>query len=631
MIKKSLTLRVLVVSFLCLAVPLLIDSFVFFKDSYREAIKNAKHDLKEMAGFRTFSLNEIEPVKQTLLSEMIAAFKLGEKIERGETDQMSELIAKVAEDSGEFQVFILGLSEGPTYPILASSVFSMVGEKFTSYDLINEILKMKEGSAIRYEYSEDTHTYTPYYFIGQTIYSPQTKKPVGIIVLSAFVEGALHDILKPDRSQGDIQFALLNKDGIVFAASEPNLAGNYFDNLTESRKHEILETKQLGLSTLPDLPLPVIHGDDPTFFEFVFNDQIQIAYRAYSSGSHLSVLSYAPKVEFFGTAVRRFLLLYSIYGLILIVGGGFTYWLAAFVSRPLTKLSHLMGEVGRGNLSVRFNKEPLGFEINLLGNIFNGTLDNLLENIQRAQDERVEKEIYEREVMIGHEVQKNLLPQEAPNIEGIEIASYYQRAKEVGGDFYGYFEKEWEGEKTLSLFVADAQAKGLSASLYASSIRSLLYTYGSLDPDPSKVLMQTNLAFIEDVSDEKLLMSLFLATLSLESKTLRYACAGQVPALVKRKGGKSIFLKNTSPPIGQRRDALFTSRTIELERGDLVLIYSTSILDGGISEETLANIFEKQTVTSAQECLELIKEEVNPYNGDQNSEDEKIILILKIL
>ncbi len=53
-----------------------------------------------------------------------------------------------------------------------------------------------------------------------------------------------------------------------------------------------------------------------------------------------------------------------------------------------------------------------------------------------------ERELLEQELEVARRIQQASLPQEVPTLEGWEISPYYQPAREVGGDFYDFFELE---------------------------------------------------------------------------------------------------------------------------------------------------------------------------------------------
>jgi len=617
MIKQSFTLRVLVISFLVLAFPLLIDSFIFFQNSYYTAIKDAKMDLREAANFRAFTLTEIQPVKQVLLRELeyFLNFEL-------DSEKLSQELAQLTHDRENFQVFILDLEQNK---IIASSLPAYVGT-------FMQIIKAEEGSFVRYIYSHQEERFIPYTFVFRVIKSDE--KPIGILVVTADVEAQLNAVLSKDEKNKNVKFALLNPDGVAFASTDKTLIGSYFDPLSLERQKEIIASKQV---VLPLASVPVISGDDPLFFEFIFNDQVQIAYRAFTSDFGVSIVAYSSKEEFFEKAIRNFLFIYFVYGLILVIGGGVTYWFSLLISRPLTQLSYLMGEVSEGNLDVRFEREPLGCEINILGGIFNNTLVDLLENIQQAEDERVKKETYQRELAIGRQVQRSLLPSRVPKIKGAQVSGTYLPALEVGGDFYGYmphFAKN--GEETLVITVADAAGKGIFSCLYALSARSLLRSYTSLFDHPGEVLSLTNNAFMEDTGDTGMFVTMFTGIYHIESKILTYYSCGHVPPIVRRADGYLVTLEHSGMALGLKESKEYRSDSIQLESGDLVIFYTNGLTEAvnakhqHFSERRLRNCLQHRKWPTAQEAVDGLRAELQTFTGSASQEEEVIIVALKV-
>jgi len=637
MIKQSFTLRVLVISFLVLALPLLIDSFIFFQNSYYDAIKDAKMDLREAANFRTFTLTEIQPVKQVLLRELDYLLELSTSKEDLDSEKMSRELAEIAHIGGNFQIFILNLGKDDEYQIVASSMHTFIDTTFTSYLKLAHIIEVGEGTFVRYIYSHEEERFIPFVFVARVIKSSKTSKPIGVIMVTADIEDQLSSVLAVDQKRDSIKFAVLNADGIVFASTDRHLTGKYFDPLSPERRKEIITSNQMGTSSLPLSSIPVIKGDDPPFFEFIFDEQVQIAYRAYISDFGISVIAYSPKEEFFGKAVRHFLLIYSVYGLILVVGGGVTYWLSLWISRPLRQLSYLMGEVSMGNLDVRFEKEPLGFEINILGEIFNNTLVTLLENIQHAEDERVKKETYQRELAIGRQVQRSLLPSRVPEITGAEVAGTYLPALEVGGDFYGYIPRPSKsGEETLVIAVADAAGKGISPCLYALSARSLLRTYVSIIDDPGEALSRTNNAFMEDAGDTGMFVTMFTGVYHVDSKKFTYYSCGHVPPVVRRSDGHLVTLEHSGMALGLKESKGYISDTIQLEPGDIVIFYTNGLTEAvndryqPFSEKRLRNCLQQRKWTTAQEAVDGLTAELQAFTGSASQVEEVIIVALKV-
>src|ERR671921_160959 len=77
---------------------------------------------------------------------------------------------------------------------------------------------------------------------------------------------------------------------------------------------------------------------------------------------------------------------------------------------------------------------------------------------QRLEQERIERERIEQELRVARSIQQASLPESVPELEGWQITPYYQPAREVGGDFYDFFELP---EGRLGLVVGDATGKGV--------------------------------------------------------------------------------------------------------------------------------------------------------------------------
>jgi HAMP domain-containing protein len=232
-------------------------------------------------------------------------------------------------------------------------------------------------------------------------------------------------------------------------------------------------------------------------FDFPWRGQTQIACTTQIPQMQLSVMVFTPKANFFERAFDQYILLYIVYVAILLIGIFIVVSVSIWISRSLRQLSALMDEVSRGNLSVRFKPQAFGYEINLLGDIFNSTLGSIQTQMERAEDERVKRKIYEREVTLGREVQKSLFPAEFPKEEGIDLAGCYIPSDKVSGDFY-LIEKHKAG---LLVAMFDVGGKGIHSSLYALSVRSLLRTYATMIDDVGELMTRVNADFAAAVAN----------------------------------------------------------------------------------------------------------------------------------
>jgi predicted ester cyclase len=105
------------------------------------------------------------------------------------------------------------------------------------------------------------------------------------------------------------------------------------------------------------------------------------------------------------------------------------------------------------------------------------------------------RERIEQDLRVARTIQQASLPKEVPELEGWQIAPYYQPAREVGGDFYDF---HLLSEGKLGLVVGDATGKGVPAALVMSTTCGMLQlaAQSSESSSPGEVLGRVNQALL---------------------------------------------------------------------------------------------------------------------------------------
>src|SRR5215212_10283694 len=115
---------------------------------------------------------------------------------------------------------------------------------------------------------------------------------------------------------------------------------------------------------------------------------------------------------------------------------------------------------------------------------------------QRLEQERLERERVEQELRVARTIQQASLPKEVPTLEGWQITPFYRPAREVGGDFYDFFEIE---EARVGVVVGDATGKGVPAALMMASTRSTLRAVAQASESPGDALRRVNDPLATDI------------------------------------------------------------------------------------------------------------------------------------
>src|SRR5215203_1213439 len=128
----------------------------------------------------------------------------------------------------------------------------------------------------------------------------------------------------------------------------------------------------------------------------------------------------------------------------------------------------------------------------------------------------------EQELRLARSIQQASLPKEVPQLEGWQISPFYRPAREVGGDFYDFFELE---DGRLGLVVGDATGHGVPAALVMASARSMLRAVAQVSDSPGDVLRRVNDPLVADIPPN-MFVTCFYTILDPESGSLTYANAG---------------------------------------------------------------------------------------------------------
>jgi serine phosphatase RsbU (regulator of sigma subunit)/ketosteroid isomerase-like protein len=193
---------------------------------------------------------------------------------------------------------------------------------------------------------------------------------------------------------------------------------------------------------------------------------------------------------------------------------------------------------------------------------------------QRLEQEERERERIEQELRVARDIQQASLPKEVPTLEGWEISSYYQPAKEVGGDFYDFHPLS---DGRLGVAVGDATGKGVPAALVMASARSMLRAVAQASDSAGEALRRVNDVLATDIP-QNMFVTCFYAILEPESASLTYANAGHdLPYL--HRNDEAEELRARGMPLGLMAGMEYEEKKIVLQKGDSALFYSDGLVE----------------------------------------------------
>lgn len=185
--------------------------------------------------------------------------------------------------------------------------------------------------------------------------------------------------------------------------------------------------------------------------------------------------------------------------------------------------------------------------------------------------------IYEREHEIAVTLQQSVLPGRLPEVERLDVAVRYLPGRnelEVGGDWYDVIDL---GSHRVGVVVGDVVGKGVIAAAAMAQLRNALRVYALDGLKPSSVLSRLG-ELARTVGTP--FATVAYMVIDFERGTCRYASAGHPPPLHLRHGWPPVFLEGgRSTPIGIGLDTRSRQASIELEPGDLILLYTDGLVE----------------------------------------------------
>jgi sigma-B regulation protein RsbU (phosphoserine phosphatase) len=252
---------------------------------------------------------------------------------------------------------------------------------------------------------------------------------------------------------------------------------------------------------------------------------------------------------------------------------------SAYVALPIRNEDKVIGVLAAADRETReggigaFSEN----ELRLLS-LFASQVAIALENA-RLHREALEKQAMQREFELAATIQRDILPKSIPEVEGIELATLARPARQVGGDYHAFVEREG----ILTILVADVAGKSMPAALLVSALHAATQLLFADGRELGEVATELN-KHIHRWSAENKFVTMIMISIDRENETMQFVNAGHNPGYVL-SGGKLELLRSHGLPIGILPNSRYLVQTRPFPAGSLALLYS----DGITEAENLAD------------------------------------------
>ncbi len=236
-------------------------------------------------------------------------------------------------------------------------------------------------------------------------------------------------------------------------------------------------------------------------------------------------------------------------------------------------------------------------------------------------------------------IQMGLLPDPREVFAGeprVEVAAVLEPARTVGGDFYDCFMLDAD---RLFFVVADVSGKGLPASLFMASVKSVLKSAALTAEGPLGEVLARAQEEIQRENAESLFVTALAGVLDLASGELELANAGHEPAWIHRPGGApGRFDAAGGPPLCVMEGFAYPSTRRRLVPGEWVLAISDGVTEAMNpareffgADRLATSLAWVAEASGAESIVGRVREDVKRFSGGSEPADDLTLLAFRYL
>jgi sigma-B regulation protein RsbU (phosphoserine phosphatase) len=246
-----------------------------------------------------------------------------------------------------------------------------------------------------------------------------------------------------------------------------------------------------------------------------------------------------------------------------------------------------------------------------------------------------EKKRLDHDLEIARDIQRILLPAEAPAIKGFQVSGLNVPARQVSGDYFDYIVVD---EERLGVAIADVSGKGVPASLIMAICRSVLRSEAAQNPSPAEVLRKVNRQLYPDIKEDMFISMAYVILDHARDRVTLSRAGHDAPLLFKRETQSVTAIKPPGMVLGIDSGSVFDriscDQDVSLERGDCLILYTDGVTEALDSEgeefglERTIQAVRASAVQGASAIVTRVIEDVRSFAGSQPQYDDITLIAI---
>ena len=290
----------------------------------------------------------------------------------------------------------------------------------------------------------------------------------------------------------------------------------------------------------------------------------------------------------------------------------------------LKKINDTLGRITEGDLNVTVDVRS-NEEFSSLSDDINSTVSTLKRYIAEAAA-RIDKELE-----YAKQIQLSALPTNFPAGKDYSIFAQMIAAKEVGGDFYDFYQLS---DTTVAFLAADVSGKGIPAAMFMMTAKTILKDLAESGMAVNDIFTKANEKLCEN-NESGMFVTAWMGIQDLTTGRVQFANAGHNPPLVKHADGTFEYLKSRAGFVLAGMEGIrYRLGELTLQPGDRIFLYTDGVTEATnannvlYGEDRLQAFMNQHVMLEATAMLPALKADIDAFVGEAPQFDDITMLML---
>ena len=289
----------------------------------------------------------------------------------------------------------------------------------------------------------------------------------------------------------------------------------------------------------------------------------------------------------------------------------------------LKKINDTLAQITDGDLSVTVDVRS-NAEFASLSDDINSTVATLKRYISEAAA-RIDKELE-----YAKQIQLSALPTNFPTGQDYSIYAQMIAAKEVGGDFYDFYQLN---DTTVAFLAADVSGKGIPAAMFMMTAKTIIKDLAESGMAVNDIFTKANEKLCEN-NESGMFVTAWMGILDLTTGNVQFANAGHNPPLLKRADGSFEYLRTRAGFVLAGMEGVrYRVGELTLNPGDRLFLYTDGVPEATnaenklYGEDRLLDFMNQNASVEAVELLPALKANIDKFVGEAPQFDDITMLM----